>query len=129
MPQGSYDFADLQTVLTMSSGAKLRTSVDARAGRYFDGRRVQVVAKPVWNVSPHLELGTDYQLTRLTFPVRHQSDNIQVVRWRVRAALDAQLSANAFVQFNSVTHQINLNARVRYAFAEGTDLSIVYDEG
>jgi hypothetical protein len=129
IPAGSYDFADLQLALSMGTGAKLRTSGDFRAGTYFDGRRMQAIVTPTWNVSPHLELGTDYQITALRFASRNQSEEIHLVRMRVRAALDARKSGNAFVQFNSTTDQLDFNIRLRYAFAEGTDLWLVYNEG
>ncbi|MGH7460487.1 MAG: hypothetical protein ACREMA_05610, partial [Longimicrobiales bacterium] len=62
----------------MPAGARLRTNVDARAGTYFDGTRAQVILTPTWNVSPHLELGGDYQLSLLRFPDRDKSANIHV---------------------------------------------------
>jgi hypothetical protein len=129
VPAGAYDFADLQVVFSMPAGERLRTSIDARAGSYFDGRRVQIIANPTWNVSPFLEIGGEYQLTSLRFPVRNQSTDIHVARLRVRAARDARASASAFVQFNSTTDRLDANVRLRYAFAEGTDLWLVYNEG
>jgi hypothetical protein len=74
-------------------------------------------------------LGTDYQLTALRFASRNQSEEIHLVRMRVRAALDARKSGNAFVQYNSTTDHLDFNIRLRYAFAEGTDLWLVYNEG
>jgi hypothetical protein len=50
-------------------------------------------------------------------------------RFRIRAALDARASGNAFVQYNSTTDRLDFNVRLRYAFAEGTDLWLVYNEG
>ncbi len=129
IPAGSYTFADLQVVFDMPAGARLRTSIDARAGSYFDGTRAQVIVNPTWNVSPHLELGGEYQASLLRFPTRHQSANIHVARLRVRVAGDAHTSGNAFVQYNSTTDRVDFNVRLRYAFAEGTDLWIVYNEG
>ena len=129
IPAGSYDFEDLQVYLSMGAGSKLRTGMDARAGTYFDGTRAQVILTPTWNVSPHLELGTDYQLSHLEFDTRHQVENVQVARFRIRAALNPQASGNAFVQYNSTTDRLDFNVRLRYAFAEGTDLWLVYNEG
>jgi hypothetical protein len=90
---------------------------------------VQVITSPTWNVNPHLELGTDYQFTRLRFEKRDQKADIQVVRFRVRGAVDARKSGNAFIQYNSTTDRLDFNVRLRYAFAEGTDLWLVYNEG
>ena len=129
VPAGAYDFKDLQLYLSMGAGSKLRTGMDARAGSYFDGTRMQVIFTPTWNVSPHLELGTYYQLTHLEFDKRDQKENVQVARFRIRAALNPQASGNAFVQYNSTTDRLDFNVRLRYAFAEGTDLWLVYNEG
>lgn len=129
IPAGTYDFADLQFALTMPAGERVRTNLDLRAGTYFDGRRAQAILTPTWNVSPHLELGADYQLTALRFATRSQSENIQLARLRVRAALDVRMSGNAFLQYNSTTGKLDANLRLRYAFAEGTDLWVVYNEG
>jgi hypothetical protein len=128
IPAGDYDFADFQVVWTMPSGLKYRANVDARAGSYFDGKRQQIIVTPVWNLSRNLELGADYQLTRLQFPVRDQRADIQLARLRVRAALNARASGNAFLQYNSTTNRLATNVRLRYNFAEGTDLWLVYDE-
>jgi hypothetical protein len=95
IPAGGYDFADLQLVHTMPSGATLRTDVDVRAGTYFDGRRTQAIVTPTWNASRHLELGGSYQLTRLDFSHRGQRATIQLVGLRVRTALDARARGRA----------------------------------
>jgi hypothetical protein len=68
-------------------------------------------------------------LNRLRFPVRNESANIQLVRLRVRTALDAKASGNAFVRYNSTTDRLDFNVRLRYAVTEGTDLWLVYNEG
>jgi hypothetical protein len=129
IPPGIYRFADLQLALSMATGSRLRTSLDMRSGTYFDGRRTQVIINPTWNASKHLELGADYQLSALRFPVRGEQVNIHVARLRVRSALNTQASTNAIVQYNSTTGRMDANLRFRYSLAEGTDLWIVYNEG
>jgi hypothetical protein len=128
VPAGDYTFADLQLALSMGSGSRLRASVDARAGTYFGGTRAQVILSPTWNVSRHFELGTDYQFTHLRFDERGDRLDIHLARLRVRGALDARASGNAFIQYNSTTDRLGLSFRLRYNFAEGTDLWLVYDE-
>ena len=129
IPAGAYDFADLQIANTMSSGRKVRADVDFRTGTYFDGRRTQVILTPTWNINRHVELGGDYQLSALRFPARDQSVNIHLLRLRIRTALDARASGNAFVQYNSTTERLDFNVRLRYNLSEGTDLWLVYNEG
>lgn len=140
IPAGRYTYADLQFAWSMPAGRSLRASIDTRAGTFFDGTRVQLIASPVWNVSPHLELGADYQWTRLRFSERQYAGpatpefgaagtDIQLLRLRIRWALDSRASGNAFVQYNSTRDRLDLNLRLRYNFAEGQDLWIVLNEG
>jgi hypothetical protein len=129
IPAGRYRYADFQAVWAMPSGDRLRATVDARAGTFFDGTRVQVVAGPTWNASRHVELGADYQWTRLRFDDRGQAADLHLARVRIRSALDSRASGNAFVQYNSTTDRLDFNLRLRYNFAEGRDLWLVYDEG
>jgi hypothetical protein len=87
------------------------------------------VLTPTWNLNRHVELGTDYQLTALRFPVREEAVNIHLLRLRIRTALDARASGNAFIQYNSTTDRLDFNVRLRYNVSEGTDLWLVYNEG
>ena len=133
IPAGRHTFGDLQLVWTMPAGERLRASVDARAGTFFDGNRVQVIAHPTWNVSPHLELGADYQWTRLRFPDRApgtaRAADIHLAGVRVRTALNSRASGNALFQYDTTTDRLDVNARLRYNFAEGRDLWLVFNEG
>ena len=61
-------------------------------------------------------------------PMTKKAD-IQLLRLRVRTALNARASGNAFLQYNSTTDRVDLNLRLRYNVSEGTDLWIVYNEG
>jgi hypothetical protein len=47
---------------------------------------------------------------------------------RIRTALNAKLSAEAFVQYSRAGNAMATNVRVRYRFAEGRDLFIVLNE-
>ncbi|MGE0554273.1 MAG: DUF5916 domain-containing protein [Gemmatimonadales bacterium] len=128
IPAGRYTFADLQLALQMGARSRLRASLDARAGTYFDGTRQQIILVPTWNVSPEFELSGEWQHTRLRFDARGEKADIDLARLRIRAAVDSRASGTAFLQYNSTTDRVGLNFRFRYNFAEGTDLWLVYDE-
>jgi hypothetical protein len=42
---------------------------------------------------------------------------------------DEDLDAAGWFQYNSTTNRLDFNVRLRYAFAEGTDLWLAYNEG
>jgi hypothetical protein len=129
VPAGDYTFADLQLALSMPAGRRLRTSLDARAGTFFDGTRIQVILSPTWNASRHLELGGEYQYSRIRFDDRDQAADLHVARLRVGTAANARASGNAFLQYSTVARRVDVNVRLRYNVSEGTDLWVVYNEG
>ena len=129
IPAGGYTFANIWLYWQMPTGKRLRTTTDLQIGTFFDGWRTQLTLAPTWNLSRHLEVGGEYVGNFLRFGDRDQSADIHLARLRLRTALDAKASGNAFVQYNSTTDRLELNLRLRYNFAEGTDLWVVYNEG
>jgi hypothetical protein len=129
VPAGRYTFANVWLYWGMPTGRTLRTGADLQVGTFFDGTRAQLTLSPTWNVSRHLELGVEYVGNRIDFSDRDQRTTLHLGRLRVRTALDTRASGAAFVQYNSTTRRVEANIRLRYNFAEGTDLWIVYNEG
>lgn len=129
IPAGAYDFANLWLYWSMPAGRRLRAALDVRPGTYFDGTRTQVIFRPTWNASRHFELSADYEGNFLRFEDRGQSADLHLLRVRASTALNARASGNVFVQYDGTADRLGMNVRLRYNFAEGTDLWLVYDEG
>ena len=128
IPAGSYTFLKTEGGFNMSNGNLLRTDFDWALGRFFDGWRFDLGVKPTWNVSRHLEMISEYEVNVVRFPIRNQGFNAHIIRFRTRAALNTQVSLNAFVQYNSASDRFSTNIRFRYNFREGSDLWLVYNE-
>jgi hypothetical protein len=129
VPAGDHKTTNLWFFYQSGPGSRLRTVVSARVGGFYDGRHAELFIRPTWNLSRHLELGADLENTLIRFPDRDEAVNVHVARVRLRAAVDARLSAAALVQYNSLAHLVGLNLRLRYNVREGTDVWMVYDEG
>jgi hypothetical protein len=127
VPAGNYWFFDFWFNYRMSSGELLSTNADVIIGSFYDGWRATTTLAPTWHVSKHLELGGSYQVNVIQFPDRDQSLTSHIARLRIQTAFDEHASAQAYLQYNSVAHGVGLNALLRYNFAEGTDLWIVYN--
>ncbi len=128
VPPGDYTFRQVTLRYMASRSAKIRPSVEAAVGGFYDGRRVAVAVAPVWNPSRHLELGADYRFNAIRFPDRDESLDVHLARLRVQLSLDVHLSLATFVQYNSAADEASVNARLRYNIREGRDLWIVYTE-
>ncbi len=97
------------------------------AEQFFDGWSARLRLTPTWAVSRHLSLSADVTRQRVWFPDRDQSFDPDIYRFRVRAARDTKLSGEVFVQYSRLAERATANFRVRYRFAEGQELFVVYD--
>ena len=128
IPAGSYTTFEVKGGFDMPAKNLFRTDFNWAFGGFFDGWRFDFEVKPTWNVSRHLEINSEYEVNVVRFPDRNQGFNAHVVRLRTRAALNIQISLNAFVQYNSASDRVSTNIRFRYNFREGNDLWLVYNE-
>jgi hypothetical protein len=128
VPAGAYAATTVNVQHRTPLGRTLVAQAGVQAGGYFDGWRVAPRLSPTWYVSPHLELGGDYELNRIRFPERGDEFTSHLLRLRARTALDARWSASALVQYSSAAERLGANARLRFNVREGTDLWVVLDD-
>ena len=129
VPAGTYAATSVNLNHRTPLGRQLVTQTGLTAGGYFDGWRLAPRFAPTWYVSPHLELGGDYEVNRIRFPARGEEFTSHLLRLRARTELDARWSASALVQYSSAAERLSANARLRFNVREGTDLWVVLDEG
>jgi hypothetical protein len=129
VPAGRYTFTGGRLSYRLSSGALFRGRVSASAGRFYDGRLIDVRINPTWTASKYVELGANTSANFVKFSARNQTFNFVVAGGRIQLAVNKQLSATVFVQYNSANKFTSTNVRLRYNFQEGQDLWLVYDEG
>ena len=129
VPPGDYQFYNLIARLSTPAGRLLNAEVDAYAGAFYDGHRASLGVKSSRNFSSHLELGGEYEISRVEFPDRDREFTAHVGRLRLLAMLDVRYSIAAFLQYSSAADKAVTNIRLRYNPSEGTDLYLVYDEG
>ncbi len=128
IPAGNYTNFKTEGGFETPSGSLFRADFDWAFGGFYDGWRLDFGIEPTWNVSRHLEMSSEYEVNIVRFPERNQGFNAHVVRLRTRAALNTQVSLNAFVQYNTASDRFSTNIRFRYNFREGNDLWLVYNE-
>jgi hypothetical protein len=127
IPAGSYWYQDVELQYDAPNGWKFRPSLKMEFGGFFDGARSTFGIATEWNLSSHLELGSEYEYNDVRFSNRSQLFDTHIARLRLRAALNTKLSLTSFVQYNSDIDKTSINARFRYNFGEGEDFWIVYD--
>jgi len=129
VPQGRYGFYEGVLQYGSPAGDLLQATVRLEGGEFFDGRRRSVQFSPSWSPSRHLGLSASYRLDRIDFSEREQQLTAHVGRLRAEVMLSTEISAVAFVQYNSTLDLVVANVRFRYNPREGDDLYIVWNEG
>ena len=129
VPQGRYGFYEGVLQYVSPPGDLVRTTVRLEGGGFFDGRRTSVQLSPSWTPSRHLGLSASYRLDRIEFADRQQRLMAHVGRLRAEVMLSTEISAVAFVQYNSTLDLAVANVRFRYNPREGDDLYVVWNEG
>jgi len=128
VPLGEYNFSSFEGIYQTPFGRKIRSNFVFSGGSFFDGTRQTFEIAPTWNISPHLEFGGAYIFNRVRFEERNQKFSGNIIRIRVKGALNTKYSGNAFFQYNGETNQTSVNIRLRYNPKEGNDLYLVYSE-
>jgi hypothetical protein len=115
--------------LNTSESKKLSLGIDGYAGSFYDGTRLTVGLEPLLNIGSSLQLSLAYEYNHLSFPVRDQSFNGNIARFKALAMFTTKLSVTAFVQYNSTENAMSTNLRLRYNPKEGNDFYLVFNEG
>lgn len=128
VPAGVYRALEGELELEAARGWSIRPNVTFRGGEFYDGRRTGIETSLTWPVNRYLELGGGWEWNRIRFEERDQEFESTLVRFRGTGAASTRASMNWLVQYNSLTDQVNTNARFRYNVREGQDLWIVWNE-
>ncbi len=127
IPVGRHSFNSAQLAIHPSDGARFGVSGEIEAGEFYDGSQFNLSIEPQFNVNQHLEISAEYNFSRFNFSDRSEEFDADIFRLRAQLALDTRLSLNAFVQYNQAADRVGSNIRLRYHFAEGRDLFVVYN--
>lgn len=128
IPEGLYRALEGELELRAARGWTVRPNLTVRGGEFYDGRRLGFESSLTWPVNRFLEVGGGWEWNRIRFAARDQEFESTLVRFRGTGALNTRASMNWLLQYNSLTDQVNTNARFRYNFREGQDLWFVWNE-
>lgn len=128
VPAGTHNYGVWELHLVSPTGSKLSYMLNATTGSFYDGKQHFVHWVPNLNLSSHFSVGGDIQINRISFPSRHERLNADLYRLKLQTAWNTRLSAATFVQYNRAGKLAVGNVRIRYQFAEGSDLYLVYND-
>jgi hypothetical protein len=125
VPAGDYEDWTATASLTTSRARPISARVSAGTGGFWDGRRWQIDGSIFFD-SPHVsvELGESHN----NVDVPGGAFTTDLVRARIKLAVNTRLFGNALIQYNSQTGSFSVNFRVDWIHRPGSDLFIVFNE-
>ncbi len=129
VPVGKYSFLQLTGMIMTPMTQPLWMVLEFKGGDYYDGQMLSVTAMPYWSISSTFMLSGAYIFSKVDFPGREQHFLSHIGRIKAQLMISTKISASAFIQYNSGSHNIMSNFRFRFNPREGNDLWVVYNEG
>ena len=121
---GFYEFTHWSLAYRGFEGRAFMASVEARGGEFYNGDRSSLNMSGAWRPSPHLALSGDYQINDVRLPQGAFTTHLQ--RLRVSVPITARAVADAFVQWNGLTQELNTQVRLHLIYGRDSNFYIVF---
>ncbi|MFN7984230.1 MAG: DUF5916 domain-containing protein [Vicinamibacterales bacterium] len=127
VPVGGYEFTTGRIGYKMGTQRKVSGTFLLERGSFYNGNRTGLsVSGSRLNLSPQVSLEPSLSLNRFSLPTGDFSQTL--AGSRITYTVTPLLFASALVQYNSSTHTVSTNARMRWEYRPGSEFFIVYNE-
>jgi hypothetical protein len=127
LPVGGYDFANLRVGYNFGQQRFLAANVLAEQGTFYNGHRTAVtVTQGRLKITNELAIQPIYSLNRVTLVEGRFSTHL--VGSRVTYTMTPYMFASALVQYNSTSHIVSTNVRLRWEYRPGSELFVVLND-
>jgi hypothetical protein len=101
------------------------TDAEAIAGEFYNGRRRYFSDSVTWRANAHLGLGLSYSFNDIDLPSGRFI--VRIAELKTDVNLTTRHAGNLVLQWDNVSEQLGVNARLRWTVAPGRDLYLVVD--
>jgi hypothetical protein len=124
---GRYRFYDSSISYNPTNSRRIAPSGEYRYGEFYDGNRVGYTAGV--RVRASAKLATTFSFSRDTIDLpAGVSFHTDLASLRIDASFSTRMFLNAFIQYNSVTHQVLSNVRYDFIHHPLSDVFLVYND-
>ena len=126
MPAGDYDYVTWRVGFNTYGGRRISGRFNVNGGGFFNGDRSSMGGSLTFRVNEKLSLSPSYDYNKITLP--DAEFDTHTARMRASYNFNERWLTNALVQYNSVSDQLSIFARLNYIYRTGDDLFIVYKQ-
>ena len=127
LPVGGYGFQDMEATYTPGPQRRLTGTFLVRAGEYFNGTIRSVgFSRARLPVTDQFSVETSVSLNWIDTPLGAFRTDLVVAR--VNYTFTPRMFVSGLVQYNSASHTVSNNLRLRWEYSPGSELFVVYTE-
>ena len=127
IPTGSYDFGTLRAGITLGQQRPASGELSVERGSFYGGHKTVVAFNQGrLEVTPQLSIEPGVSLNRISLPFGSFTTNL--VSSRVTYAMTPLMFVSGLLQYNSRSHSLDANVRLRWEYRPGSELFVVVNE-
>ncbi len=127
VPVGQYTFSHGSASYTLGQQRKISGTMSLGTGEYYDGTLTTIAWSGRVEMSRQLYAEPTVSWNRVRLPEGRADTNL--VSSRVTYTITPRMFTSALIQYQSRTHSLTSNARIRWEYRPGSELFIVYSDG
>jgi hypothetical protein len=127
LPAGGYRFDNLHVQMNLGQRRKVSGNFAVDRGSFYNGDKTTIsVSRGRMNVGSQLSVEPAYLLNLVDLP--EGSFRNQLVGSRVTYTMTPQMFTSALLQYNSSSHAVSANVRLRWEYRPGSEFFVVFNE-
>jgi hypothetical protein len=127
LPMGGYGFDDLSVSWTLAQQRPVRAVFAVSRGTFYSGHKTTFSATGGRvRVNERFSLEPGYSLN--TVDLDEGSFTTHLLSTRITYTMSPTAFVSALTQYNSSSHSLSTNARLRWEYSPGSELFVVYNE-
>jgi len=127
LPVAGYRFDNVHVQMTLGQRRTLSGNFAVDRGTFYSGHKTAVsVSRGRMNAGSRLSLEPAYLLNVVDLPEGSFSN--QLIGSRVTYTMTPLMFTSALLQYNSSSHAVSANVRLRWEYRPGSELFVVFNE-
>jgi hypothetical protein len=127
IPVGAYSFGVARASLSMGQQHAVAGNIEVELGSFFGGERTTVAfTRGRVELTPRFSLEPNVSLNWVDLPVG--AFTTKLASSRVTYTISPMMFVSALLQYNTSTHLMSANARLRWEYQPGSELFVVFNE-
>ena len=126
---GDYRFRSYDLEFRTNDSRALSGGAELTTGGFWNGTRTSLEGGLTVKTGPHLTVGARLSRSAVSLPVPDGDFTATLLAFDIGAAVSRKLFANALVQWDDLSKELQANIRVDWIHTPGSDLFLVLDTG